>query len=289
MAKAHNNELMKSISTGYGTCPETQTGGGALREESVDSVKSQINTEKSGVNKMDFKNFDEAKDHYVGEGLSEDDAMKKARELFPEKTETDVEKSLNEKTGLLTKSIEALNNTVSGLKDLFKSHAVEASAQTTPPVVTEEGDEIQDITPFFENLQKSMNSIGENMNTGNTALADTISKTAGAILAIGEMNKSLVRENQELRKSLEDQKKSLDDQAKILKAIANANGFASVLDLDSEIVADETKPKMSKSQVITVLSGLAIDGKIDSGEVTKFEVSGKLPPHLKALPELQVN
>ncbi len=279
MAKSHNTALFKSLTTGYAHSPETQTGGSALRTESVDGVKSQINfnNNKRG-SKMKFETFDKAKDHYLGEGLSEEDAMKKARELFPE---NEVVKSFNEKTNLLQKSVEALTKQVAKVTDLFKSQSVKpGDNKKNSEENSSDGNEPVDITDVFEGMKKSVQDVGSMVSTGNLGVADTLSKIAECIVATGEMVKSQNQENVELKKSLE-------AQGLLLKAIAKNAGHISTFDLDSEKLDGEGKPKMNKSVVLNKLIDLVKSEKISDIEVTKYEMTGQLSPQIAALPEFQ--
>jgi hypothetical protein len=73
LSKAHNSYFLKSLMTGASCTPETQTGGAALRKESIQGVNS----------KMKFKSKDEAKKYFMDdEGMNEDDALQKAADLF---------------------------------------------------------------------------------------------------------------------------------------------------------------------------------------------------------------
>jgi hypothetical protein len=47
----------------------------------------------------------------------------------------------------------------------------------------------------------------------------------------------------------------------------------------------QQKAKLSKSAVLDKLTGLAMKGELSSLDVTKYEISGKLPAHIAQLPD----
>lgn len=264
MAKSANQNLFKSLQTGS-TLPGNQTGGAALRKESIAGVKT----------KMDFKTLEEAKDYYMKQkGFTEAEAKTKAEEIF-------AQKSLNDNVGLLTKAITAMT-------DIFKSKKV---APVPDPEEEEEEDEMEDetedepmgkslmadeeipdVTPYFVGLVKSMKS--------NETIQESMLKSIN-ILAEGFGN--LVSVQNAKIASLE---KSLADQTKMIKAIGMASGDISFL-VNNEKVAGNENGKMHKSDVGELLFDLMTKGKVSAQAVTAFEISGQLPESVKSLPEFK--
>ena len=303
MAKSHNNDLVKALATGYATSPETQTGGAALREESLKGVpkkdgsgkgvrankgrggcdiieevgKGQLENKLQVVNNnkrgktMKFKDVDEAKDYYMGEeGLDEDAALKKAKTHFPDEEELQVEdetkKSLND-------NIVSLKKSISKFTDFFKK--AEDPSATVEPVEPVAGEEVPDITPHFEMLTKSVMELTNHQDETNVELAKSLTHFADSFEALV---KSIQADNEEI-------KKSIAEQDKLLKALGKRGTDVSFLNLDGEKLIEGDKNKLSKAQVLNTLSELVKAGKVTPLEITKFELSGQLPSQIAAFPE----
>lgn len=278
MAKSHNNQLIKSLQTGSSFTPETQTGGAALRKESLDKdIKSQTFDNK-GASKMKdkFKNVDEAKDYFMGEdGMDEEAAMKKAKELFPDKEKKeienkfeDIEKSLANNNSLLTRVAEKLG--------LVKSHKEEKTEEVPP------AEEATDITPYFTELVTLVKSMGDKIDVLAEGSKETVGSTAEGFKNVGEMIKSIKTENEELKKANEEVQK-------MLKAIGMKSQDISFLDPNDNVstVEGEEGKKLNKSVVGELLFKAQQEGRLSPVEITKFEMSnGQLTPAIKALPEV---
>lgn len=268
MAKSANQNLFKSLQTGS-SLPGNQTGGAALRKESIAGVKT----------KMDFKTPEEAKDYYMKqEGFNEADAQTKADEIF-------AQKSLNDNVGLLTKAITAMT-------DLFKSKKapepemeeedetdMEDESEDDPEMekgckksfAYDDSEEIPDVTPYFVGLVKSLRS--------NESIQESMLKSI-SVLADGFNNLVSVQ-----NAKIQQLEKSLADQTKMIKAIGMASGDISFL-VNNEKVTGENG-KMHKSEVGELLFDLMTKGKVSPQAVTAFEISGQLPESVKALPEFK--
>jgi endonuclease III len=268
MKKAHNLELMKSLSTGYGTSPETQKGGGALRKESVASgVKSKtINGDKR---MKEFKDFEEALDFYKSEGFSDKDAETEARKLFPENND-DVKKSFQE---ILNRSLEPLRKTIESI-GLTRNKSAEELKKLDNPVESEndkdgnDEENFTDVTPFFTAMVKSVNNLAEQQDGTTEALAKTMGHFADGL--------EILSKGIETR--LVEMEKAIDQQNKLLKAIGKTSMGISFANLNSEqVVKDGGNGNMNKSQILNKLIEKSQKGEIPSILVTEYEVSGQLP------------
>jgi len=266
MAKSHNSEIYKSFMTG--TAVSDQTGGAALRRESVaGDVKSTVNSNKNkDKKKMKFKKFDEAKDHYIGEGLEEEEAIKKAQELFPpDADDDDVKKSLKEHTSLLRKAVDAMVKLTKSKTPAEPEEIDDKLQKSTSQVVNEE--EAVDITEYMENLEKSINAMSSQSEEVNTELAKSLTSFVNIVEAQNQLLSEIREENAELKKSFENQQK-------MIKAIGRASSDISFLNLDGEQVVDDDKPSLSRDESLDILMKKSMDGEIDGVDVTRFEMGG---------------
>jgi hypothetical protein len=292
MAKSHNADMIKSMSTGSTYGVTDQTGGAAMRKESIkeDLVSETFNKPKKRKSrgktmaekkKVEVEDFLEDEMNEEAEDEDEDEDEKKEGG----KKEKAAEKSLKESANLLKSAA----NSFKAIIDSFKK-----SAQPVPEEEMEKavepgtGDnEIVDITPFMEHvatttegLQKSFTEFVDNGEKRDVELAKALVHLADSNEALGNALEGLKTENEAL-------KKSVDDVTKLVKAIGKSAPDISFLQLDQEKVVDDGngKAKLNKGQTSEVLFNLARDKKIPFLEVTKFEQTGKLPANIAAFPE----
>ena len=286
MAKSHNADMIKSMSTGAAYGLTDQVGGAALRKE---SIKEEVVSEtfnkpkrKSRGNNMEKKKKVKDAEIFDDEDLELEDLVDDEEE--PDEDKKPAEKSLKESANLLKSAASAFK----GIVDSFKK-----AAQPVPEPELEKsfdpGDgEIVDITPFMEHvatttagLQKSFNQFVDNGEQRDVELAKALVHLADSNEALGNALEGMKTENEAL-------KKSVDDVTKMVKAIGKSAPDISFLQLDQEKVVDDEgngKAKLSKAQTSEVLFSLAKSGKVPFVEVTKFEQTGKLPPTIAAFPE----
>jgi len=281
MAKAHNADLIKSLTTGSTYGVTDQTGGAAMRKESIKEDLVSITFDKPEKRKTRGKNMKDEKK--VKDFLEEEELENEEIEDVDEKNEKKekgAEKSLQESASLLKSAA----NTFKGIVDSFKK-SVQPVVEPEPEFVEPEG-EIVDITPFMEQvgtatsgLQKSFGEFVDNSEKRDIELAKALTYLADSNEALGNALVEMKTENETMKKSVE-------DITKLLKAIGKSAPDISFLQLDQEKTVDDNgKAKLSKGETTDILFGLAKDKKINFLEVTKFEQTGKLPPSIAAFPE----
>jgi len=282
MAKSYNSaeiqKLHKALSTGIAISPDTQTGGGALRKESLnkDVISQTFDDNTKGVKTMkDFKNKNEAKDYYMGEeGLSEEDALKKAGELFPDKKEKEEDDVNFEEVG---KSIQANTNKLDELIGVMKKSHVES------PDFEAIGndDEVLDITPVFENMQKSVTALHEQQETLNDSLSKSLTEISNGFKGLNDLIKSMATKQVSLEQKLE-------QSDKVIKAMAKSAGDISFLNLSDEKIIDPEVVKKSITDRVKIENALfkALEsGKISGQQIARWNVNYELTPDLKAVIE----
>jgi len=284
MAKSHNADMIKSMSTGSAYGVTDQVGGAAMRKESIkeDLVSETFNKpkkRKSRGKKMSDKEKVKVEDFLEDEDMDEktEDEDEDEKGEMKEKA---AEKSLKESANLLKSAA----NGFKAIIDSFKKSA-EPVMEEAAPMIDPEG-EIVDITPFMEQvgtatsgLQKSFGEFVDNSEKRDVELAKALTYLADSNEALGNALVEMKTENETMKKSVE-------DITKLLKAIGKSAPDISFLQLDQEKTVDDNgKAKLSKGETTDILFGLAKDKKINFLEVTKFEQTGKLPPSIAAFPE----
>ncbi len=262
--------ILKSLEAGYATSPEDQTGGGALRRE---SVEGDLKRQTYGGSTM-FKDYDEAFKHYKDLGLSDEEAEAKAKEAM-EKQDKGEEEPPEEERGLLGKALKIIEEQASAMKKSIGSISKEAA----PPVEFGE-DEIVDVTVPFEKLTKSVNDMNDRIGEMEKGIAETLGHFVEALDVIRKSLEKRSNALEDVGKSLVEQNKSIEEQTKMTKALANAElpfpeGF-----LEEGEPGEEDKDKLTKSQVLDRLTNLAEKGDLSPIVVTEFELTGKCPDHI---------
>lgn len=292
LAKAHNNDMIKSMTTGSAFGTTDQTGGAALRKESLksDIVSATFNKPNQGARKMKFKNVDEAKEHYLGQGLDEDEAMKKAKELFPDdgdldNSEDEVEKSMTESRNALQKAIDTIHSLLKSRKgksddDDEIEDDLEKSVASDELPTDEDG--MIDITPLFEQFTSKVDevirkstSFHDYVESYNTELAKILSAFSESHFHNTEMVKSM-------NERIESLEKSLEKSSKVIELIGRASGDVSFLNLEQEKVVDEDggNGKLSKSVILGRMQLGLEKGIVMPHDITLYEMTGQLPSHI---------
>lgn len=266
-------KLAKSLQLGYGMTPETQTGLGAIRKESLEGHNKQQFSK--GENNMNFKSFDEAKAYFLSQGLTEEEAEKKAKEVMNKeakpqtKEDENVEKSI---AANLQKSI----NLARSVTEVRLNIDEDLSVKLEKSVKTMGEGEEADITPYFLAKQETDLALLETMKQLATKY-DLLAKSVGAMSEglLGMFNNNLA-----LKKSIEfvkeGQKLSAQALGKVL-AMRGGETFAPS-DLLKLEVADynQENVKLSKSIVLDALEELVKENQIPSVVLSGYEGTGYL-------------
>lgn len=279
-------KLVKSLSVGYGVTPETQTGFGATRLESIDGYKQQF---YKGDSKMVFKDFEEAKKYFLSQGLSEEEAIKKAKEVMEKQSQKTNEGSSEPPTN----DISEVQKSVA-IDSLKKSIAIASSVEEVQPdfeadtlsqkliksvETLHRGDNI-DLSDYFTAKQETDVSVLE----GVVAMLEKQDLLAKSIVALAQGLAQSISANEntteKFAKALsfiaESQKLSNQALLKSLKARADFNFAPSDLmkydyvDNNAQNDDDVDLGKMNKSVIAKALYELAKD---PSSGVTAIDVS----------------
>ena len=187
MVENHNAPILKSLcATPVETDVANKTGGDAIVEDNIDKkvketvVGGEINGKKKKKKKTDkeeyvmksFENYDEAVEHFVNQGLEQEEAEKMAKSLGiePEENDGDTADSGEELKGIK----KSLNDIKNWIKDLSKS----------------EDSEDEDIDLEGEDLEKGLEA--EDTEVDVTEFLKGIDEKNGEILSvISEKNETL--------------------------------------------------------------------------------------------------
>jgi len=117
LAHSTNLQMAKSLAAGTGTSPETKTGGGALRKESLEG--SPKNKTQGSTTMDKFSTRQECYRHHLSKGLSPADAKKKADEWA------------NERASARSVSKSAFDTSVQGVIDTLQKSLAAVNAYAT--------------------------------------------------------------------------------------------------------------------------------------------------------------
>lgn len=286
--------LMKSLQVGYGMTPETQTGFGATREESVaGNVKSQISQE--GERQMTFKSKEEAKKYFLSQGLSEEEAEKKATEAVPDVAE----KSVSASKDYFEKSIETAKEVEVIQPDINPEALTKSLTKSLQSM--QSGDKV-DLSDYFVAKQETDLSVLEAVSVmleKQDLLAKSLLSLASGLLAKGKEDESLTKaigyvaesqkiNNQALLKSLGIQQSKTFAPSDVIfnRNILNNAEF----DENSKPTEGEVDlNKMSKAVVSNAIFELYKEGKATTLDVSKYEGTRLIDENLVPLVKAKVS
>lgn len=278
--------LLKSLSVGYGLSPAEQTGFGATRQESIDSYNKN---QTKGERNMVFKNFEEALEYYLSQGLSEEDAKAKAKEYFEKQGKGDepdtgdnepdmgepepIQKSLKVAKAKFNEAIKSAKASLDVTLDIDFEELEESLRKS----LKTDGDEI-DLSDYFEAKQKSDVAMLEVV----AALGEKQESLAKSIKAMAEGFNKFLEVNGYIHESVDFVKESqkLANQAllKSLKAKATTGIVPSDLLKGVEAYGQNRSEiqfeKLEKSVVADALFELYQKGKIPATAVSGYEGTG---------------
>lgn len=273
--------LVKSLSVGYGMTPQTQTGLGATRKESIET-----STKQKGEKNMVFKNFEEAKKYFLSQGLSEEEATAKAKEYFekqnskseeepPQETERPIQKSITLAKERFKSAVEHAKQ-VYALEDEEEFETLAKSLKKSVETITE-GSEV-DLTDYFINKGKADISLLEAIKSEGERQVHLAKSMQLIAEGFGEMLNTIDM----LAKSMEFIKESqkLNNQAliKSLKTKASYSILPSDLISNVEYVDNNSTEarveELNKSMVANALYELYKENKVPATVVSAYEGTG---------------
>ena len=301
----NNRAFAKSLSAGVGVAPGEQSGGGALRRESLEgSPKSQtwngkqeapskkkkrkknrkggeVMAEKSVKIELEVGSYEDAVELFKSEQYDYTDveAEERARVLFAEESEEDT----------ATAEIEELQKTVtenSGLlKKLFSKLHKSKPAEDEDEVV--DGPPLIDATSLIQGVQKSLARNEKSFAQSEDALgviAKTVASLAELQVKQGEfLSKSVATGNDngdsKLQEGMDVLKAKVEEQDRLIKALEKTEVGMSFVGLAKESLAEGAGGgvPITKSEVTGKLLEAQEVGKVSSVVVTAFEVGEPLP------------
>lgn len=259
-------ELCKSLKAGYGTSPETQTGGGALRKESLEgSPKEELPSTKE---KTQFDNYDDAYAHFTAQGLSHEEASKKAKKSLKQ----EAKKAMDEK------EFEALKGEVTELKDMMKS--LTESKTVAPGGGSDE--EFIDGTELVRDISEKLETITKSLGETREGYDNALKEIAKGLGSVGEHISTIAETQENLNQEFSELKKAQEETDKLVKAIARQDGGVAFSNLAEERIGEDVaEGTLTKSQVTEILTDMALEGKLPGPVVTSFELNGWLPDEVK--------
>ena len=276
--------LHKSLEVGYGMSPETQTGFGALRKESLQGTKNHATKNNKGENKM-FKTKEEVYKEAISNGKSVEEARKAALDFESDKNKTvtdsftSAEKSLGTSKELLEKSIKTAQDVNTFEVELDLESYKKGLSKS---IQFEEGEENTfEVIPFFKAQSKILSKSLEAIEA-ITKKVDTLAKSVELMgeARVNEIESASFSQNgiALIRQELQTMEKSLQLFARgIQKSVGNTltSDLASIKVDDNDAEPKGSK-QLNKSQTLDILEGLVKEEKVDSRAVTRYESSGYL-------------
>jgi len=190
MVKDHNALILKSLcATPVETDVAKKTGGDAIVEDNIDKkvketvVGGEINDKKKKKKKTDkeeyvmksFENYDEAVEHFVNQGLEQEEAEKMAKSLGiePEEGDEDTTGSIEELKGI-KKSLNDIKNWIQGLSKSEGDEKDEDLELEDLDKGLESEDTEVDVTEFLKGIDEKNSEILSVISEKNEALEKAI-------------------------------------------------------------------------------------------------------------------
>lgn len=197
-----NLSLAKSLTSGYETDSAQKTGGESFRKESLEKRKQNLTftSNNKGENKMDTTTFVSEHDaywHARGQGQSEEDAKKYAREYMEA-----VNKKRGDRKGKAEKSmqgaLEHFEKSIKGLTDfqtVLEEKEVKAASLTKDirksiTAMSEEDGEV-DGAKLLGNIGNALTEVDASNREGQLELAKSIAHLTTGVSSLLDMFKSI--------------------------------------------------------------------------------------------------
>ncbi len=171
--------IRKSLEVGYGMSPDTQTGFGATRKESIEmNTKNHLSKENTKM----FKSKEEVISACKAKGMSDEQAQAEATKWEQDQKKAPAEKSLGGES--FKKAIDTLNE-AEGIQVSDEVAKIEESFAKSVPT---DGEQEVDLSAYFEAKRTADMSILQNQISLNKKL-DLLGKAIGSV--VEGLNKSL--------------------------------------------------------------------------------------------------
>ena len=257
--------LIKSLSVGYGTTPDTQTGFGATRKESIENTtKFQTNQEHTKM----YKSKEECYKAMLAQGKSEEEAKELANKW--EREQGGAKEPAGDEMQKSLKSFADAQESINNLTAIQPAFSIESFETEFKKSVQTSDNEI-DITKYFEIKKEADLSLLDSQLALNQKV-DLLAKALSSLITgVTPMLKSVATTEQFSRLN----GKALNV---ILKSKSTSGMIPSELIQKTEVVdnIDNTEnadfTKLNKSQKSDILFQLYEEGKVNSSVVTKAEM-----------------
>jgi hypothetical protein len=281
--------IRKSLEVGYGMTPDTQTGFGATRKESIsnnfNNQTGDLKMNKEGIYKS-----------CRAKGLSHEEAVKEANEWESKKNKEmndsygAAEKSLNSTKEALKKSISFADEALTMDVD-FEVEELEKSMKKS--LATNDKGEIDDLGPFLKLLKDVTLRIydaSDKIFNQNLTLAKSIKSLAEAGVEKIDQQEFMVKSLASVSGEIELQRNGLITLTNVLRKSSGGRLLTDGLQ-DIKVGEDGKEPEalLSKAQKLEVLNQLAHENKLDHRVVTMYESTNVLAPQHEQLIKSTLN
>jgi hypothetical protein len=295
-----NLTLAKSLAAGYATTPETKTGGGALRRESLEGDKSK-NSKKEKKAMLYKTEFDAYKALCAG-GMDKEEAKKEAKKKFAEQKNKqkeeagEVEKSIGTIGDLCKSAITGVETLLASFKEPSAEMVAFDNSLKKSLAKVKDGDveEIDGISAFLEHGQQVLEVRNENRTIGNE-----LAKGIITILKVQEGQNQIMKSLIQIATEARDQAEEATRRAS--QVLLGAQLSKSLLSVDASTLAEQHPDKPAAGDTKSILKSVSgkriedflINKGISAGDKggeffqlqTKFRMSGQnvdvLPEHIQ--------
>lgn len=267
--------IAKSLEAGYGTSPSTQTGGGALRKESLQTTLK--NQSFKGGKKMEkckcgTTGFEKCMSYHKSQGMEDDAATTAATSHYPDLGKSvEIPSDINlPEPSSFTKALEAHNELIAedqafwkGVEDNITGFKPSKPEPTDPP--KPEGDFI-DVTKDVSNISKSLNALSERTENSDATLAKSLEH-------LGQIAASTARIASESAQAALEDRGRVDDLTKSVDAIRQQS--EETLNLVKAVAGKEITHDVMG--ILSPIEGGSVDLTAGNGEVTADKLLHNLP------------
>jgi hypothetical protein len=271
--------LIKSLNTGYEVNPANMSGIAVARKESIEEGNLKHNKNTKGVKCM-FKNRQEAYDHYLAKGMSEEKATEMANVW---ETESKAETALTGARESLQKSIKEI--------EAIEKIELEASnpEKLRKSLKTLQEDEEADLGAYLGEKQQTDFQNAQNIEQ----LAKKVDGLAKSLSSLVAGIDGLLQYNAYSRTAMQ---KSISANTEI--SAVTAKGVAKLVGVQAGKTGlvtdgiqnmnytDNNKPQppvLNRQETLTLLKSLQANNEITADDVMNYELTGRLTPTHEAL------
>ncbi len=296
--------IAKSLEAGYGTSPESQTGGGAIRKESLASTLK--NQSVKGGTKMDkckcgSDSYEKCMSYHKSQGMEDDKAGAAAKEHYPQMSKSadnkELLKAIETHTDLLEKDTEYFKGLIN---DIAEFKPTEPIPVVEKPAPDEAG--FIDVTKDVANILKSMSAIEErSVNSdgvfmkGFEQIGSIVSSSARIAAEAAKVQSADHERIDALAKSVDTLQESLNTILVMTKAIGGQEITHDVTNLLNPNSDGEGAPEGAEALlknngfVIQSLEKGITDNQISPNSITEFEMTRNVTMINKAAQDYIIN